>query len=108
LHLAVTQAAPGARYNIGSGKVQRNIDLVKMICEQLEAQAAVKPAGIERYENLITHVDDRPGHDRRYDIDATRIRRELGWAPRVPLDQGLQATVAWYLANRTWLADRTP
>jgi dTDP-glucose 4,6-dehydratase len=53
-------------------------------------------------------VDDRPGHDRRYDIDATRIRRELGWAPRVPLDQGLQATVAWYLANRTWLADRTP
>jgi len=108
LHLAVTQAAPGARYNVGSGRGQRNIDLVKMICAQLEAQAPVKPKGIEHYESLIAHVDDRPGHDRRYDIDSTRIRRELGWAPRMPLDQGLQTTVAWYLANRTWLAGKTP
>ncbi len=104
LHLAVTQAPPGARYNIGSHNEQRNIDVVHMLCTLLETLAPDKPAGLSSYASLITHIADRPGHDRRYAIDASRIRRELGWTPRQDFAQGLHDTVAWYLKHRSWLA----
>ncbi|MFN3525783.1 MAG: dTDP-glucose 4,6-dehydratase [Paracoccus sp. (in: a-proteobacteria)] len=94
----LTRGTPGRSYNIGGQAEARNIDLVRMICAQMDAQ---HPQGAP-HDRLIAFVADRPGHDRRYAIDPTRIRDELGWRPSVTLDQGLGRTVAWYLANRDW------
>ncbi len=88
----------GRSYNIGGGNEVKNIDLVRMICAILDAR---RP-GPAPYADLITHVTDRPGHDARYAIDATRIRDELGWRPSVTLEQGLEMTVQWYLDNEPW------
>ncbi|MDJ0820352.1 MAG: dTDP-glucose 4,6-dehydratase [Paracoccaceae bacterium] len=94
----VQQGQVGRSYNIGGGNEARNIDLVTRICAILDRQ---KPW--ERpYASLISFVEDRPGHDARYAIDASRIRDELGWRPSVTLDEGLQRTVAWYLENTAW------
>jgi dTDP-glucose 4,6-dehydratase len=82
--------------------------VVDALCAALEAErpAAGNPAltarGLSSYAGLKTFVPDRPGHDRRYAIDASRIRRELGWAPRHTFEDGLRETVRWYLANRAW------
>src|SRR5215510_7859963 len=98
----------GERYNLGGGEERANLALVHSICERLEAvaPAAENPrlaaAGARRYADLVRFVPDRPGHDRRYAIDASRIRRELGWTPRHDLASGLDATVRWYLENRDW------
>lgn len=89
---------PGATYNIGGDSEARNIDIVRMICAILDE---ARPDGAP-HERLIAFVADRPGHDYRYAIDATRIREELGWRPSVTLEQGLRRTVAWYLDNETW------
>lgn len=88
----------GRSYNIGGGNEARNIDLVRQICALLDE---MRPAGAP-YARLITFVTDRPGHDARYAIDATRIREELGWKPSVTLDEGLRRTVRWYLDNEEW------
>ncbi len=99
---------PGERYNIGAGDEQTNLALVDRICDCLEAvvPAAENPrlvaAGVARYQDLKRFVPDRPGHDRRYAIDATRVRGELGWRPAHDLATGLAATVRWYLENRDW------
>lgn len=85
-------------YNIGGHNEARNIDLVRMICGLLDA---LRPAATP-YADLITFVTDRPGHDARYAIDATRIGDELGWVPSVTLEEGLRKTVQWYLDNETW------
>lgn len=90
--------AVGRSYNIGGENEVRNIDLVRTLCAILDR---LRPAA-ERHERLITFVDDRPGHDRRYAIDPTRIRTELGWRPSVTLEQGLDKTVRWYLQNERW------
>jgi len=88
----------GATYNIGGENEARNIDLVRMICAILdEVRPVAKP-----HADLITFVEDRPGHDLRYAIDPTLIRTELGWRPSVTLEQGLQRTVQWYLDNGPW------
>ncbi len=87
---------PGEAYNIGGGNEWRNIDIVRHICDRLD-QLAPRP---RPYHELITYVPDRPGHDRRYAIDASKIRRELGWTPRHDFDSGLEATLRWYLRNR--------
>jgi dTDP-glucose 4,6-dehydratase len=95
-------ANSGETYNIGGYNQMANIDLVKKICELLEEFAPNKPGGIKRYEDLIVFVKDRPGHDVRYAIDASKIRRDLGWVPRETLETGLRKTVKWYLDNQTW------
>ena len=93
---------PGSSYNIGADCERRNIDIIKEICALLEELAPEKPAGVSRYVDLIKHVDDRPGHDRRYAIDAGKIHRELGWKTQVGFAEGLRRTVAWYLSNQSW------
>ncbi|GAA5185132.1 dTDP-glucose 4,6-dehydratase [Acinetobacter kookii] len=103
LYKVVTEAAVGETYNIGGHNEQKNIDVVKAICELLEELAPNKPAGIEHYQNLITYVTDRPGHDLRYAIDASKIKKDLGWIPQETFDTGLRKTVEWYLNNQEWV-----
>ncbi|USZ49726.1 dTDP-glucose 4,6-dehydratase [Halomonas sp. DN3] len=93
----------GDTYNIGGHNEKSNIEVVREICTLLEELAPErKPTEIERYEKLITYVDDRPGHDLRYAIDASKIERELGWVPQETFETGLRKTVLWYLENRDW------
>jgi dTDP-glucose 4,6-dehydratase len=98
----VTRGAVGETYNIGGHNEQKNLDVVRALCALLEELAPARPAGVARYEDLITFVSDRPGHDLRYAIDAGKIERELGWVPRETFDSGLRKTVQWYLANLDW------
>ncbi|MBD1227482.1 dTDP-glucose 4,6-dehydratase [Xenorhabdus griffiniae] len=102
LHLVVTKAEPGKTYNIGGHNERRNIEVVETICELLEELRPEKPAGVEYYRDLITHVTDRPGHDMRYAIDAAKIERELGWTPEETFESGIRKTVQWYLENENW------
>lgn len=87
-------------YNIGGFNEWRNIDLVKLLIKQMDEKLG-RPAGAS--DHLITYVKDRPGHDRRYAIDATKINRELGWRPSVTFEEGLSQTIDWYLENTEWL-----
>lgn len=104
LHCVITRAKVGEAYNIGGCNEKRNIDVVHALCGILEDLAPQKPAGVRRYVDLITHVQDRPGHDQRYAIDASKIRRDLGWAPRETFESGILKTVQWYLDHRDWCA----
>jgi dTDP-glucose 4,6-dehydratase len=103
---ALEQGRPGEKYNIGGGNERTNLEIVDRICQALDSlrPADANPAlgGRSSYLELKTFVRDRPGHDRRYAIDATKIRRELGWQPRYQLDDGLASTVRWYLEHRDW------
>ena len=93
----------GETYNIGGNSERRNIDVVEAVCELLERHAAaLRPAGVERYRDLVTFVADRPGHDTRYAIDAAKLEGELGWRPEQSFASGLEATVVWYLENQSW------
>ncbi|WP_373387079.1 dTDP-glucose 4,6-dehydratase [Pseudomonas alcaligenes] len=98
----VSEGKVGETYNIGGHNEQKNIEVVRAICALLEELAPVKPAGLARYEDLITFVKDRPGHDQRYAIDASKIQRELGWVPQETFASGLRKTVQWYLDNLEW------
>lgn len=91
-------------YNIGGFNEWQNIDLVKLLCRQMDAKLG-RPAG--ESEKLITYVKDRPGHDLRYAIDASKINKELGWKPSVTFEQGLEKTIDWYLSNEEWLKNVT-
>ena len=91
---------PGETYNVGGNNEVKNLDLVKMLCQLMDELASDLPA--RPCEQLITFVKDRDGHDRRYAIDATKIKTELGWTPSVTVEEGLRQTVEWYLANRLW------
>jgi len=91
-------------YNIGGFNEWQNIDLVKLLCRQMDAKLG-RPTG--ESEKLITYVKDRPGHDLRYAIDATKINKELGWKPSVTFEQGLEKTIDWYLSNEEWLKNVT-
>ena len=90
----------GETYNIGANNEKRNIDVVREICHTLAEETGAPP---DTYLGLINFVSDRPGHDRRYALDATKIRTELGWTPRETFQSGLQKTVRWYLHNREWV-----
>ena len=102
LYRVVTKGVIGETYNIGGHNEQKNIDVVMAICELLEELAPTKPNGVNRYSDLITYVDDRPGHDLRYAIDASKIASELGWHPEETFHSGIRKTVEWYLANQSW------
>ena len=98
-----TKGKIGETYNIGGHNEKKNIEVVKAICMLLEELAPErKPNGIVNYADLITFVKDRPGHDARYAIDASKIERELGWVPQETFETGLRKTVAWYLSNSHW------
>ena len=90
----------GDTYNIGGFNEWKNIDLVKLLCSIMDSKLD-RTQG--ESEQLITYIKDRPGHDRRYAIDATKINKELGWYPSVTFEQGLEITIDWYLANSEWL-----
>ena len=94
----------GQTYNIGGFNEWKNIDLVKLLCSIMDRRLKRKEGESEK---LITFVKDRPGHDLRYAIDATKINQELGWKPSVTFEQGLELTVDWFLANKEWLSNVT-
>ena len=100
LWAVLTHGEVGQTYNISAGNPQRNIEVVRMICRLL--QEAAPPASRTRYEDLITYVADRPGHDSRYALDATKLERDLGWKADESFESGLAKTVSWYLQNRGW------
>ncbi|MCS0333353.1 dTDP-glucose 4,6-dehydratase [Vibrio diabolicus] len=102
LYKVVTEGEIGETYNIGGHNEKANIEVVKTICALLEELRPDKPAGVESYESLITYVKDRPGHDVRYAIDATKIAQELGWTPEETFESGIRKTVEWYLNNPQW------
>jgi len=102
LCLVLKEGVIGETYNIGGHNEKRNIEVVRAICSLLEELRPQKPGGLARYEDLITFVSDRPGHDLRYAIDAGKIQRELGWTPRETFETGLRKTVQWYLDNQEW------
>ena len=102
LYKVVTEGGIGETYNIGGHNEKANIDVVQTICELLEELVPEKPLGIAHYRDLITFVKDRPGHDVRYAIDASKIERDLGWTPQETFETGLRKTVMWYLANENW------
>lgn len=92
----------GETYNIGGHNEKRNIEVVEILCDLLEELAPLKPQGVERYRDLITFVKDRPGHDLRYAIDASKIENDLGWVPLESFESGIRKTVLWYLENQDW------
>lgn len=100
IDLVFHQGRSGDTYNIGGFNEWKNIDLVKLLCRLMDEKLG-RTAG--ESEKLITYVKDRPGHDRRYAIDASKINQELGWKPSVTFEEGLSQTIDWYLANREWL-----
>lgn len=103
LYLVLTQGKIGESYNIGGHNEQKNIDVVHKICSILEELVPTKPLGVSNYTSLIIHVDDRPGHDVRYAIDARKIKNELGWTPKETFETGLAKTVQWYINNPHWV-----
>ena len=94
----------GDTYNIGGFNEWKNIDLVKVLCEQMDEKLNREPGDSA---TLITYVKDRPGHDKRYAIDAAKLNQELGWYPSVTFEEGLSATIDWYLTNTEWLENVT-
>jgi len=100
LDVVIHQGKPGETYNIGGNNEVKNLDLVKLICAIMDELAPELP--VSPSSNLITFVKDRPGHDRRYAINAGKIKQELGWQPQQTLEKGLRSTIEWYLNNRDW------
>ena len=91
IDMIIRSGRAGEVYNIGGCNERTNIEIVKLICRELE-----------KSESLIAHVRDRKGHDLRYAIDSSKIRKELGWAPEVDFEDGIRQTIRWYLDHRTW------
>jgi dTDP-glucose 4,6-dehydratase len=104
IEVVLKSAAPGSIYNIGGNNEWKNIDIVNLVCDLLDSRLGRADGDNRR---LITFVKDRPGHDRRYAIDASRLKRELGWEPAYTFELGIAETIDWYLANQEWVAGVT-
>ncbi|MEF1308633.1 dTDP-glucose 4,6-dehydratase [Vibrio mytili] len=102
LYKVATEGNIGETYNIGGHNEKANIEVVRTLCELLEELVPEKPKDVVHYRDLITFVKDRPGHDVRYAIDASKIERDLGWKPQETFETGLRKTVVWYLENEKW------
>ena len=102
LYEVVSGGTVGETYNIGGNNEKTNLDVVKRICAILDDLVPNHPNGLSNYEELITFVDDRPGHDQRYAIDASKIKQDLAWSPVETFESGIQKTVEWYLNNSDW------
>lgn len=100
LEAVLTKGTVGESYNVGGNQERTNLEVVEAICDALDQRRQLDRGGSRR--DLITFVADRPGHDRRYAIDASKIERELGWAPTESFDSGLAKTIDWYLDNGWW------
>tara|TARA_B100000161_G_scaffold261135_1_gene229038 strand:+ start:749 stop:1786 length:1038 start_codon:yes stop_codon:yes gene_type:complete len=96
------EAQNGETYNIGGNNTVTNIDIVNEICKILESSMCKKPRGVRKFKDLITFVEDRPGHDFRYAVDTTKIQRDLDWIPNETFESGLKKTVEWYINNLMW------
>jgi len=96
----MTEGRIGQKYNVGGGHQWENVRLVRALCAAVARQTGASPA---EYERLITFVSDRPGHDRRYAVDSSKIEQELGWKPSVLFEEGLERTVRWYIEHREWV-----
>jgi dTDP-glucose 4,6-dehydratase len=99
IRLVLERGRTGETYNIGGNCERSNNDVVALVCECLEE---IEPRKGGRYADLVSYVKDRPGHDRRYAIDSSKIAHELGWRPRETFESGLRKTVRWYVDNRDW------
>jgi dTDP-glucose 4,6-dehydratase len=110
LEMIMDKNRPGEVYNIGANDERKNIDVVRLICSILDelkptwTNENIAARGINNYADLIFFVPDRPGHDRRYAIDSSKLTREIGWKPQVSFEDGLKKTVKWYLDNPEWVA----
>jgi len=103
IRLVLEKGKPGETYNIGGNSEKANIEIVRTLCRILDELRPRKDG--KRYEEQITFVKDRPGHDRRYAIDASKIQKELGWKPKNTFESGIKRTVRWYLDNQEWVED---
>lgn len=103
LYQVITQGRVGETYNIGGHNEKQNIEVMRALCDVLQELSPPDASlPVKHYRELITHVQDRPGHDRRYAIDASKIERELGWTPGETFETGIRKTVQWYLDNLDW------
>ncbi len=102
LYRVAAAGVDGDTYNIGGHNQITNIEVVELICKFLEEMTSDKPFGIKNYRDLITFVDDRPGHDIRYAVNSQKIVNELGWVPQESFETGLKKTIQWYLQNPDW------
>ncbi len=102
LCLVMEQGRLGETYNIGGHNEKTNLDVVTSLCRILDQRVEQHPAGLAQFEDLISFVTDRPGHDQRYAIDAGKIEQELGWTPQETFETGLARTIDWYLENQAW------
>ena len=100
IRTVLANAEPGSVYNVGGNAQRTNLQVVEAICDAVDER---RPDSGQPRQCLITHVADRPGHDRRYAIDCSKLETELGWKPAVRFDEGLGATVNWYLENNEWI-----
>ena len=104
VRVALAKGRPGETYNIGGNSEKTNLEVVEAVCGLLDE---LHPRATGRYRDLVTHVKDRPGHDRRYAMDASKMRRRLGWQPAESFATGLRKTVRWYLDNAEWVRQAT-
>ncbi|MEJ2201302.1 MAG: GDP-mannose 4,6-dehydratase, partial [Desulfuromonadaceae bacterium] len=98
------KGVPGETYNIGGNNEKQNVEIVHTICDLLDQKIGFLPSGEPR-RSLIRFVKDRPGHDKRYAIDASKIKNHLGWVPSVSFEEGIVKTVDWYLENPNWVVN---